>query len=1168
MKKDFTLKKSKILLLALAIQVVPIAGAYSQELAFSSLSHKSSLNQKAKPQTKAKSLVEVLDQLGEQYQLSFNYRSEQLEGKLVTELLVLPKAKKMADLEQVLEKLLKGQGLQYEKVKNNFYLTYPENKTRQQATNQPVIQLPSTANNQIVEVMVSGKVTDADGQALPGVSILLKETTIGTATDIDGTYKLSVPDTKGTLVFSYIGFATQEVALTNQTVVNVTLRPDAKALEEVVVIGYGTQKRENVIGSVAQVSAEQLQSRPVTQLSNALTGQMAGVTAIQRSGQPGASASTINVRGVGSFGASSGAFVLVDGIPGNFNDVDPNDVESVSVLKDASSAAIYGSRAANGVVLVTTKSGKEGKLQINYNGYTGFQKPTAFPDFADSWEYAEMYNEAEGSSSPTYTPEDIEKFRNGSSPDTHPNTKFLDAVFSKNGVQTGHNLTISGGSPTSKYNLSFGYLFQDGLVVKNNFDRYNIRLNLTTALNSKMDITTRLAGIKTSSEEPGPPATLDLNGVLGIVNHAVRYPSVSAGKLSNGYYGTGIVQKGTPISFLESESFGRENGLNLNANIRWDYRIIPDLKVSFITGYNQSSNKNTEFRATQVLNPNIALGPNELNKINNSTEYYTLQSLADYSKQINEHQISLLLGYSFEESSFETATVYRNNFPGNDLTEINAGSQTAQGTAGTANGWALESQFARANYSFANRYLLEGVIRRDGSSRFPTSRKYAYFPSAAIGWRVGQEEFIKESAPWISELKLKASTGVLGNQNIGNYPYQNLYNLFTNQGPVYNYSFGGAISAGAARTTIVDPELHWESTKTTDVGMEFGFFNNKLTGSATYFNRNTYDILYAPGGSVSGTLGFALSETNTGELNNSGLEFVLGHNNTFGDFSYNINGNFSIIKNKVLDLGVGNINQPNGMIGNNSDLFVGYPLQVYYGYVADGIYVNAEDVLSYEAHSDQNAVNTNPQPGDIRYKDISGPDGVPDGKVDATYDRAILGSNIPKYTFGLNLGANYKGFDVSMLLQGVAGSKGYMNGYAGIAFNNFGSIQQWMIDERWSPANPRADAGYPRLELVSNSGTPNTVLSSFWVLNGSYVRGKNIQFGYTLPKSLTNKIHVGSVRFYLSGENLFTISNYRQGWDPEVGNDSAPNNDTNNIITSGSYYPILRNYTFGLNLRF
>lgn len=541
-----------------------------------------------------------------------------------------------------------------------------------------------------------------------------------------------------------------------------------------------------------------------------------------------------------------------------------------------------------------------------------------------------------------------------------------------------------------------------------------------------------------------------------------------------------------------------------------------------------------------------------------------MQGLADYSKQFGKHQVNALAGYSFEDNAFETTTAYRNNLPGNDLVQLNVGAPNNQQSSGTGSNFSLESFFGRVNYSYSNKYLIEGVIRRDGSSRFPTSLKYAYFPSAAVGYRIGQENFIKKNFRWVTELKLKASYGVLGNQNIPNYPYQNTY-ILRNGSTTYSYPFGGTISQGVARTTITDPTLHWESTRTTDFGIELAAFRNKLNFSATYFDRYTYDILYSPGGSVSSTLGFNLSKQNTGSLSNKGWEFTIGHNNTLGKFSYNLNGNLSVIHNKVLDLGVGNINQPNGLTGNGSSLFIGYPMQIYYGYVADGLFMDKDDITSY---ANQTAINPGVQPGDVRYKDISGPNGVPDGKVDATYDRVVLGSNIPKYTFGFNIGAAFKGFDFSMLLQGVADVSNYMNSYAGIAFNNFGSIQRWQMQERWTAANPRRDARYPRLEIVTNSGTPNTYLSSYWVLNGSYLRGKNVQIGYTLPGLVVRRMGVGSVRFYASGENLFLISNYRKGWDPEVGTDNLPNDDSNSIIANGSYYPILRNFTFGLNINF
>ena len=484
---------------------------------------------------------------------------------------------------------------------------------------------------------------------------------------------------------------------------------------------------------------------------------------------------------------------------------------------------------------------------------------------------------------------------------------------------------------------------------------------------------------------------------------------------------------------------------------------------------------------------------------------------------------------------------------------LNVGSPLNQQSNGTASENALESQFARATYSYANKYLLEGVIRRDGSSRFPTNNKYAVFPSVAAGWRMGKESFVKDNLPWISELKLKASWGILGNQNIGNYQYQNT--LISSDGNTNgtSYSFGGQVVQGVARTTLVDSTLKWESTRTKDVGLELGILNDKFNFSATYFDRYTYDILYSPSASVSNVLGLNLSQRNTGSLENTGWEFTLGHKNSIGKISYFINSNFNIIKNKVLDLGVGNVKQANGLIGNGSSLFIGHPMQIYYGYVADGLFADQADITSW---ADMRAVNPAAKPGDIRYKDISGPNGVPDGIVNATYDRTILGSQIPKYTYGANLGASYGGFDLSILLQGIAGVTGRLQDYAGWAlFNSTGNIQRWQYEGRWTDQNKNRDATYPRMELIPNAGTNNTILSSFWTLDGSYLRVKNIQLGYALPERFTGKVKVSKARFYASIDNVRTFSNYRKGWDPE-------------LIGNADFYPIMSVYTLGLNVNF
>ncbi|WP_111631444.1 SusC/RagA family TonB-linked outer membrane protein [Larkinella arboricola] len=1005
---------------------------------------------------------------------------------------------------------------------------------------------------QTVAITISGRVTDQEtGQGIPGVNVLVKGTAQGASTNVDGNYQINVPNASTTLVFSFVGYVTQEIVVGSQTTLNVTLASDSKSLGEVVVVGYGTQSKAKLIGSVAQIESDKINNRAVPQLSQSLTGQLPGVSIIQRSGQPGSSGGTIQIRGVGSFGAATNPLILVDGIPTNsFNDIDPNDVESVSVLKDASSAAIYGARAANGVILVTTKLGKSKKPRISYNGYVGVQRMTATPEIVNSAEYAQLMNEAVPG---TYTDAQIQKFRDGSDPDNYPNSDFIGAVLKKQTLQTGHNISISNGGDNTQYLLSAGYLRQNGIVAKNDYTRYNLRLNLTNTLTQRLKLTTRLSAIQSVDHQPAAPPTLDFNDMVTAIGQVVRSAPVYPIRLSNGDWGTGLVNKGTPVSYLDNESSYTGKSTDLLGNMRLDWQVIDDLTLSVLGGYTQTTGRGTRFLATQRLNSAITLGPSSLNESTNTTTYRTLQAFADYRKTVGKHEISALAGYSFETSLIESLGLSRSNLPTNNITVINAGDASTQTTSGTADEWALESYFGRLQYNYDNKYLAEGTLRYDGSSRFPTDRKYAAFPSVAVGWRLGQEAFIKDRFTFIDELKLKASYGTLGNQNLLNtngsanyYPYQNVLNTG------YNYPFGGVITTGVARTTITDTTLHWESTRTKDIGLEASFFKRLISVSASYFHKKTYDILVSPSASVAKVLGFNVGQKNSGSLLNEGWEFTLQHQHKRGGFSYSIGGNLTYLKNTVLDLGVGNVTQPNGLVGNGSTLFIGYPSSLYYGYVADGLFVNQDDINTW---ANQTAIAPNPKPGDIRYKDISGPNGVPDGKVDANYDRTYLGSTIPKLNYGINLTAGFRGFDLSVLFQGVGGVGGSLSGYAGYAFYNTGNVQRWQADGRWTAANPDRNALYPRLELITNSGTNNTLTSSFWTLNGSYLRLKNVQLGYNVPKTLTQKLNLQSVRVYANAENLHLWSSYRKGWDPEIN-------------TGGAYYPILANYTFGLNLTF
>ena len=1004
---------------------------------------------------------------------------------------------------------------------------------------------------------ITGTVLDPTGMPVIGANIMVKGTTNGTITDMDGKFSLEARE-GAVLVVSYIGFADQEIKVGKQTNLSIALKEDSKALDELVVVGYGVQKKVNVIGSIVQVSSEKIENRATSSVISALTGQMPGVTITQPGGRPGENTGTIRVRGVGSFGATPDALVLIDGIPGNMTDINPSDIESVSVLKDASTAAIYGARAANGVVLVTTKLGKEGKVSVSYNGYVGVNRATELPEYVDSWDYARLLNEAEGIT--RFTDAEIQAMRDGSQPDRWANEKFVDDIFSGNGLQTGHDLSVNGGSERSQYFTSFGYLNQNGIVPGNNYSRYTARLNLTSELAKNLKMTVRLRGDHATIKEPGTAGNIDGDGMMMLIQQGLRFPGYRPSVLSDGSWGSGVKNFGTAKAWMESESFREKPVLRLNSAISFDYTPIEGLKLTATGAYNFTNAHEKNYRATLPVSIDGSiktLGPSTLNQTNTNTEYLSFQGTANYVKTFaDKHNINILAGYSWEEESARDMSAKRLNFPNNDYPYLTVGSPDVQTNSGGGSDWVIQSVFGRAQYNYAERYLAEVTMRYDGSSRFPKTSRYAFFPSAALGWRISEESFIKEneSLSFIDNLKLKFSAGVLGNNNIGNYAYHSVYQL----GSAYNYPLGGVIQQGAALRNYTDSNLKWETTHTIDAGFESVLWNGLFSLNASYFHRYTYDILFKPNASASAIFGLTMNEVNTGEALNSGWEFEVGHRHQIGEFSYGINANFSIINNEVKSLGVGNVNQPNGMVGNGSNLFIGYPMQMYYGYVSDGVFTDQADIDAWFAHTDQSSLGktqANTKPGDIRYKDISGPDGVPDGKVDATYDRVYLGSQIPKYTFGLSFNGAYKGFDLNIFLQGIAGVKGMLNAYAGWALWSEGNIQKWQMEGAFDPQNPERYPEYPRIENLGNAIGSNTQTSDFWVRNASYLRIKNISLGYTLPKSWLRNSLISSLRIYAATENPYTFHSFPDGWDPEVSN-------------GGSFYPVLKNFTFGVNLKF
>ena len=653
---------------------------------------------------------------------------------------------KNQDVLQILSDLLKGTNCVYQVNDNYIVITLKDDEKVKK---------------------IKGTIKDSAGEPIIGANVILKgDATVGSITDIDGNFDLSVPS-NATLQVSYIGYNTQDVPVGNKSFLNITLKEDTETLDEVVVVGYGSQKKVNVIGSIASVDSKALESRAVPDVSNMLTGQMSGVTITQESGNPGQDAGTIRIRGVGSFGATPSPLVLVDGLPGSLSDLTPADIDNISVLKDASSAAIYGSRAANGVILVTTKKGKEGKARIIYNGSVGMSQATELPELAHSYEYAEFYNKAIGTE--TYTPEMIQKYRDGSDPDNYADEMYLDDLLGGHALQTKHELSVSGGTEKVQYMVSLGYLRQNGLLDNNYYNRYNARVNLGAELAKNLKLQVRLSGMTSDRHEPSTPGSLDIGGFKGIISNAVRFPGLTPTYLQNGEVGLGPKLQGTPVAWVDCASSYREDYDKFKNNIELSYQPIDGLTLKILGGYNYTLSHVRHYRCDMILTGDKSTGPSTLSDEMKRTVYKTFQAVADYNKSFGKHNLAALVGYTWEDEGQRTLSGSRNNFPSDDVPFLGAGGADGQTNGGGGYDWAIQSVFGRLTYNYDQRYLFETTMRYDGSSRFPTDSKYGFFPSLAAGWRISEEQFWKENEnlSFINNLKLKASYGILGNNNIG-----------------------------------------------------------------------------------------------------------------------------------------------------------------------------------------------------------------------------------------------------------------------------------------------------------------------------------------------------------------------------------------------------------------
>lgn len=988
-----------------------------------------------------------------------------------------------------------------------------------------------------------GLVKDATGESVIGASVVVKGTTNGTITDFDGNFSLDGIKKGDVIVISYVGYQTQEIKW-NGSPLNVILKEDSKTLSEVVVVGYGTQKKANLSGSVAMVDSKELENRPIQNVSSGLQGLMPGVAITGTNGAPGQDAGKIRVRGIGTLN-EAGPYILVDGIEtGTLSAVDPNDIESISVLKDAASAAIYGSKAANGVVLITTKRGKTGQTKISYSGYLSFQNATNMIERMGSYEYASLLNqalEAEGMSK-RFNDTELQKFKDGNDP-LYPDTDWYDLAY-KTGVQHRHNVNINGGSENVKYMASLGYLNQTGILPNAGREQFNARTNLDMKINKRLSARMNLSFIKNDYSD----ASSAYYG--GSSDQIIRQLNLIApwivARYDDGTWGT--ISDGSPIAWLDSGMKVNRDNYNFSGMAAVDYEIFDGLKLTLQGAYVNNLQNYNYFQKYIKYNENKESDPSQLDERFYKWDRTNYDALLNYNKNFGKHNIKGLLGWHTEKYNYKYQKAVRKKFPNNELTDMNAGDASTQSNEGYTAELAMISWFARINYDFAGKYLLEANIRADASSRFAEGHRWGYFPSFSGAWRISEEAFMESAKDsWLSGLKIRASWGQLGNQdalsgsNNDYYPALNTYNLDS------KYAFGGSLNSGYYQRKYRLETISWEKASTWGVGVDFTLFN-KLNGSLDYYNRKTTGIIM----DVTVPKEFALDayKDNVGSMRNSGIEINLSYNTKIGQVDFGIAGNFSYNKNEILDLGGGDPNKYlDATDGYSQRNKVGEAMNSYYIYRADGFFNSQEEADAYTAKYG-NPFGKTFKAGDLRYVDTN-----KDGKLTAD-DREYCGSSDPKIIYGFNINAGWKGIDLSLMFNGAAGVKRLFDGYE--VYGNFSgdaAHPATIWRDAWTPDNH--DASMPRIFYDTNSASSSrSVESDFWLQDTSYLRLKNLQLGYTLPKGWLNSVGVENIRIYYSVENLLTFDKMKINIDPE---------STSQRLSS---YPLLRTHAFGVNVTF
>ncbi|MBG6234090.1 TonB-linked SusC/RagA family outer membrane protein [Pedobacter sp. CAN_A7] len=997
-----------------------------------------------------------------------------------------------------------------------------------------------SAQNKILSGTV---VSQEDSEALPGVIITTTGSKKNATSDSQGKFSIEVTTTDQLLV-RMIGFKPQTIPAGMQTNLVIRLTSTEEVLNEIVVVGYGTQKKANLTGAISTVNAEAFKGRAAPTVSSMLQGQMPGVTVVNSTALPGSNGGTINIRGVGTLNDAS-PLIVIDGVPGgNLNILNPDDIESVTVLKDAASSSIYGVRGANGVILVTTKKGQNNAAPtLSYNNYFGTQTPTALPGFLSSTDYMQLLNEAKvnAGANPTYTEEQIEIARNGSDPNYYANTNWIEEMYKSSAPQQNHNLNLSGGGNNMNYYASYSFLKEGGLITGDNFNanRHNARLRLSSTLFDRLQI--------------------DAN--LGYVDRLVSGSSAGVGSGSGPIYTAHVISPLVPVRFTTGGwgylggsanpiAIATDGGSNaftsqeITANLQATLTITPEFRIKGQYGLVKYNSLREIFTKTidyySPIDNSLIYQTNDPNKIDNRDYtglYQTVIGTAEYEKTFaSKHYLKALAGASSEETGNTHFLASRTNVPTQDVGSINLGTLN-QLNDGDASENALQSVFGRLNYSFDQKYLLEGNFRYDGSSRFAPDLRWNTFLSGSAGWIFSEENFFKPLKSFINFGKIRASYGNQGNDKVGSdYAYQAAITS------VNTMPIGNEITVGYRQTGIPNQLLTWESVTKQDIGIDLIMLQNRLSVTADYYINKTNNILLnVP---LPDVLGTGYPPQNAGKVENKGWELMVSWKDNIQDFTYGASFNLSDVKNKVVSLG-----DAPATVGDRIRM-VGYPIDAFYGFVADRI----SQVSDYTLDPVTNKYTPNfpydssypMQPGDIMFSDLN-----EDGRITPADDRKVIGSAIPRYTYGFRGNLGYKGVDLSFFFQGVGQADGLIGGSARHAFISDGSNPQAVHLDRWTPTNP--GASYPRL----NYGYAyNQRLSTHWLEDASYLRLKNVQVGYTLPRSLTEKLRIDRLRIFASADNLFTQTDYFYGYDPE-----SP-------VSTGGYYPQVKTFMFGVNINF